>query len=129
MTTHSVSGQRDATIVLEPWVGGRIFERVRDGREFEWGSVVAFEPPRRLVCEWLVADLTTELEVRFLEQRDGGTLVELEHRGWDRFGDEATERRDANAAGWGGVLPSYIEACVAARSYEPCDSAWQVGSW
>jgi uncharacterized protein YndB with AHSA1/START domain len=113
MGTHSVSAQHDARLVLEPRVGGRIFERLQDGREFEWGSVVAFEPPRRLVCEWLVADLTTELEVRFSEEDDGGTLVELEHRGWEQFGDDAPARRDANAGGWAGVLPHYVAACGA----------------
>jgi Activator of Hsp90 ATPase homolog 1-like protein len=111
MSTHSVSGKRDATLVLEPWVGGRIFERVNEGREFEWGSVLVFEPPERLLCEWMVADLTTELEVRFWDDEDGGTVVELEHRGWDRFGDEAAGRRDTNAVGWEGVLPFYVAAC------------------
>jgi uncharacterized protein YndB with AHSA1/START domain len=116
MATHSASGQRDASLVLEPWVGGRIFERAGDGREFEWGSVVAFEPPQRLVCEWLVADLVTELEVRFLDQVDGGTLVLLEHRGWEQFGDEAGQRRNANAGGWEDVLPLYVDACAAEGS-------------
>jgi uncharacterized protein YndB with AHSA1/START domain len=111
MATHSVSGQQDAALVLEPWVGGRVFERVRDGCEFEWGRVLAYEPPHRLVCEWLVADVTTEVEARFTEHDDGGTAVVLEHRGWERFGDEARERRDANAAGWERVLPRYTAAC------------------
>jgi Activator of Hsp90 ATPase homolog 1-like protein len=111
ISTHSVSGEPDATLVLEPWVAGRIFERLKDGQEFEWGTVMVFEPPERLVCEWMVADLKTELEVRFSGEQDGGTVVELEHRGWDQIGDEATVRRDANAVGWEGVLPFYVAAC------------------
>jgi uncharacterized protein YndB with AHSA1/START domain len=95
MATHSVGGQRDAELVLEPRVGGRIFERLTDGREFDWGSVVAFEPPRRLVCDWLVADLATQLEVRFLEEQDGGTQTRVAGRGCYR----ATSRRATGSQG------------------------------
>jgi uncharacterized protein YndB with AHSA1/START domain len=123
MATHSVSSERDASIVLEPRVGGRIFERVPDGREFDWGSVVVFEPPWRLVCEWLIADLATELEVRFTDPEDGGTLVLLEHRGWEQFGDQADDRRDTNAGGWEVVLPLYTTACAMRSSAAARDRA------
>jgi uncharacterized protein YndB with AHSA1/START domain len=85
MATHSVSGRRDAALVIEPGPGGRIYEQTASGQQFSWGTVVTWEPPRRLVCEWLVGDTPTELEVRFAPDADGGTLVELEHRGWERF--------------------------------------------
>jgi uncharacterized protein YndB with AHSA1/START domain len=111
MATHSVSGRRDAVLVIEPGAGGRIYERTADGREFSWGTVVAWEPPARLVCEWLVGDTPTELEVRFADG-DGGTVVEIEHRGWERFGEAAPGRRDQNARGWSGVIPGYIAACA-----------------
>jgi uncharacterized protein YndB with AHSA1/START domain len=111
MATHSSSGERDATLAIEPHEGGRIVERSADGREFDWGRVALWEPPHRLVCDWLVGDVTTELEVRFLAQDDQRTLVEIEHRGWERFGDEEVTRRDANDHGWSGVLPRYVAAC------------------
>jgi hypothetical protein len=41
---------------------------------------MVWEPPARLVCHWLVGDTPTELEVRFAAERDGGTVVEIEHR-------------------------------------------------
>jgi hypothetical protein len=55
MATHSSSGERDATLTIEPREGGRIVERSADGREFDWGRVALWEPPHRLVCDWYVA--------------------------------------------------------------------------
>jgi hypothetical protein len=52
--THSVvayaSGFKDkpATVILEPRVNGRIFERTRDGDEHLWGTVLAWQPPARV---------------------------------------------------------------------------------
>jgi len=111
MATHSVSGRRDAVLVIEPGAGGRVYEQTADGREFSWGRVLAWEPPGRLVCEWLVGDTATELEVRFTAGGDGETVVEIEHRGWEQFGEAAGDRRDQNARGWSGVIPLFVTAC------------------
>jgi len=73
--------------------------------------VLAWEPPGRLVCEWLVGDTATELEVRFTAGGDGETVVEIEHRGWEQFGEAAGDRRDQNARGWSGVIPLFVTAC------------------
>jgi uncharacterized protein YndB with AHSA1/START domain len=94
MATYSVSGRHDAVLVIEPGGGGRIYEQTADGQEFAWGTVVAWEPPTRLVCEWLVGDTPTELEVRFTTDADSGTVVEIEHRGWERFGEAGRDCRD-----------------------------------
>jgi uncharacterized protein YndB with AHSA1/START domain len=111
MATHSVSGRRDSVLVIEPGAGGRIYEQTADGRELPWGTVVVWEPAGRLVCEWLVGDIQTELEVRFAAGADGGTVVEIEHRGWERFGEAGDDRRGWNDRGWSGVIPRYVAAC------------------
>lgn len=112
---HTVSGA-PASVAFEPRAGGRIFERAADGAEHEWGEVIAWEPPHRLVYLWhLRADRSdaTEVEIRFAAA-GAYTRVTIEHRGWERLGARAAERRERNERGWSGVLPRYIAACQSA---------------
>src|SRR5260370_2764005 len=85
MATPPVSGRRDSVLVIEPGAGGRIYERTADGQELPWGTVVAWEPAARLLCEWLVGDTPTQLQGRFAADADGGTRVEVEDPGAERF--------------------------------------------
>ena len=108
---HSVSGEPGLKVIFEP--GGRIYERTPDGTEHDWGEVLAWEPPHRLVYLWhLRFDRSdaTEVEVTFTAT-DDGTAVAIEHRGWERLGAVAEERRDRNRRGWGGVIERYRAAC------------------
>lgn len=107
---HTYTGQDDLQIVLEGRVGGRIFERTRDGVEWEWGEVTVWEPPARLVYLWhLRRDRSdaTEVEIRFNEVTRDATRVEIEHRGWERLGANGQDQRDRNAGGWASLLPHY----------------------
>jgi uncharacterized protein YndB with AHSA1/START domain len=116
--THSISaGGPSGTpeiFVLEPRSGGRLFERTRDGSECEWGRILVWEPPGRLVLEWSVNPEapSTEVEVRFSAHGER-TQVELEHRGWERFPPEHGPKARASyasAGGWEEVLGAYVEA-------------------
>ncbi len=112
--SHTVTVEQGLEVVFEPRVGGRIFERTASGAEHDWGEILAWEPPRRLVYLWhLRADRAdaTEVEITFLQQ-PRGTRVEIEHRGWERLGSRGQERRDANAGGWANLLPHFVEACA-----------------
>lgn len=112
---HTVSHEPGAEIVFEPWAGGRIFERTRGGREIEWGRIVEWDPPRRLRYLWHIAtDLAyaTDVDIVFRELPGATTRVEIEHTGWDRLGDIGRGWRDANRAGWDGVLPAYTRDAV-----------------
>lgn len=107
---HTVSHEPGAEIVFEPRRGGRIFERTPAGDEIEWGQIVEWDPPRRLRYLWHIATEpgnATDVEIVFRELPDSTTQVEIEHGGWDRLGDTGQAWRDANRAGWDGVLPSY----------------------
>jgi activator of Hsp90 ATPase-like protein len=99
--------------VLEPHVGGRIFERTETGAEIPWGEVTIWEPPRRLGYLWHMrrdrAD-ATDVEIGFVDRRDGTTRVEIEHRGWERLGADGETWRNTNERGWATLLPHYTRA-------------------
>jgi uncharacterized protein YndB with AHSA1/START domain len=113
---HSVSGDPQLTVTFEPRRGGRIYERTPDGIEHDWGEVLDWEPPRRLRYVWHLrfdrAD-ATEVEIAFAPG-PAGTTVTIVHRGWERLGAKAPERRERNRRGWNGLIPHYLRACAAA---------------
>jgi len=96
---------------IEPQVGGRVFERAKDGKESVWGHVLAYEPPHRLSFSWLVglsAEAEQLIDIRFTAE-GGGTRVELTHSGWEKLGDAAAALRERYDTGWGML----IERCFA----------------
>jgi len=113
--THSIGEELVDAVVLECKPGGKFFERQPDGTTANWGEVIAWDPPQRLVIRWEVnpANPATEIEVRFSPIATG-TVVELEHRGWERYGDNAAEKYAGynSAEGWDLVLGRYAEACT-----------------
>jgi uncharacterized protein YndB with AHSA1/START domain len=42
------------SIVMEPHVGGRFYERAADGTEMTRGTITEWQPPRRLAVTWRV---------------------------------------------------------------------------
>jgi uncharacterized protein YndB with AHSA1/START domain len=76
----------DGTLAFDPGVGGRLYTRFSDGREFEIGRISVWEPGRRLVFAWrqasFASDQSTEVEVRF-EAVGAQTRVSVQHSAWD----------------------------------------------
>ena len=108
--------------VLEPREGGRRYEIGVDGTECEWGRVLQWEPPSRLVLAWQIdgswsfdPTLVTEVEVRFVAETPSRTRVELEHRDLERFGDAQEPVRAAfdSPGGWQGLLDGFARATAA----------------
>lgn len=75
--------------------GRRLIETLANGKVFQIGAVLTWEPPERLVFSWRQAafppDLHTEVEVRF-EAVGDETRVSVEHRGFDRVPAESAAR-------------------------------------
>lgn len=111
----SIHGAESAACGIEPRVGGEVFEISNVGARERWGTVIAWEPPHRLVMTWhpgRAPSSAQEVEVRFVAIEDG-TRVELEHRGWNRYGDGAEEARASYENGWAIVFDRrFAEACA-----------------
>jgi uncharacterized protein YndB with AHSA1/START domain len=115
VAAHSVAPEQVATVVLEGRVGGRLYERRHDGGEADWGRVLAWEPPDRLVLAWSPSPgrpAPTQVEVRFTAVEADHTRVQLEHRGWERLGDQAAQVRSGYEGGWPGVLDAFAGAAM-----------------
>jgi uncharacterized protein YndB with AHSA1/START domain len=123
LATKSIGSAEAQTAVVEPEAGGRWFERDVDGSECDWGRVIAYEPPARLVLNWQIgADwrhdpaINTEVEVRFVAEAEGLTRVELEHRGLlEAYGDSAEQLYSIfdSPDGWTDILDRYGKAAGA----------------
>ena len=106
LDTHSL-GEEPVTAVID---GRRVYERERDGREHTWGRIVAWEPPRRLAFTWEVRrGGQSEVEITFSPE-GGGTRVDLEHRGFEVYGDVGEAVRARYQPGWEYVLGCYRRA-------------------
>lgn len=104
----SYGGPRAHQIFLEPWVGGRFFERFVDGDELQVGTVIACEPPRHIVFTWTAADWEGESEVAVaFSAVAGGTNVEVIHRGFERLGPLGADVAAKFRGGWPRVLAAY----------------------
>lgn len=113
--SHHIGKTDTFKAMLEPKLGGRWFEKGDDGSECDWGRVLAWEPPARLVLSWNInaqwqsdPSIANEVEVLFTQLGEHTTLVELEHRRLERYGDDALMMRNVfdSEGGWTGILVS-----------------------
>ncbi|MFP5297455.1 MAG: SRPBCC domain-containing protein, partial [Actinomycetota bacterium] len=115
--THSIAadtfeGRVTVTeLVFEAHPGGSIYEVMSDGTKGEWGKVLEWEPPGRVVFSWKpnLEDVPpTEVEVTFIAV-DDGTDVRLEHRGWERLGERGAVLRRGYEQGWPTMLSRFAQ--------------------
>jgi len=113
--THHIGPSPFIEIVVEPRVGGGWFEVDQDGTTCQWGSILAWEPPDKLVLTWgLQSDWkfdpdlskSSEVEVRFVPMGDSATLVEFEHRYLERHYEGEKIAVGVNS-GWDVVLEGF----------------------
>ena len=125
MVSHHIGAADCADVRVEPRVGGRWFERGTDGSECDWGHVLAWEPPARVVLAWQLnaqfandPAMQSEVDVRFTVLDAERTQVELEHRGLEVFGADAAAMHDTFSSpnGWGGMLEHYAEVASARQA-------------
>jgi uncharacterized protein YndB with AHSA1/START domain len=118
LRTHSMREEHATSCAFEARPGGRIYEVVDDGTQEEWGRVLTWEPPNRVVYAWKPNRSPlplTEVEVRLEADGPSRTRVELLHRGWERLGAVAAEARAEYGGehGWPWVLGLYASTAGA----------------
>jgi uncharacterized protein YndB with AHSA1/START domain len=116
---HHIGKAEMERAVLEPRAGGRWYEVGVDGSQCDWGKVLVWDPPKRVVMAWQLNHewqydpaLVTELELRFTPIGPMQTRVELEHRNMDRFGVHSAKMREilGSAQGWTTHLTLFADA-------------------
>jgi hypothetical protein len=107
-----------ARLEFQARMSGSILEHLSDGRTLPWAEVIAWDPPRRVLMAWRPHSMPephTEVDVTF-SPRAAGTLVELEHRGWERLSEAVGAALYAiYARGWVTTLADYAAAAGEAK--------------
>ena len=121
---HHIGEADLAEALIEPRTGGRWYERGVDGTECDWGKVLVFDPPARLVLSWQLnadfaydpdASRASEVEVLFTEE-GGQTQVALEHRHIERHAERAEEMAESlrGEGAWPAIMDLFAKAAAAA---------------
>lgn len=113
LETYGLFLEDRGTVAFEdrdPWV---LVETAQDGRESVWGEVLDYEVSSRLRMTWhpghSLEAMPTEIELTFTADGDG-TIVVLEHRGWEKCEGDRRDARGGYDEGWNAVLARYREA-------------------
>lgn len=108
-------------VEMEPREGGLFHEFGPHGFRCDWGRVLAWRPPERLVFSWQITPerlpepnpgKASEVEVCF-GPTGAGSLVELDHRGFERHGEGATGYAEMmGSQGWPFALERFAAAAA-----------------
>jgi activator of Hsp90 ATPase-like protein len=97
---YSVGGDRVRDVTVEPRVDGRVYETWDDGTVREWGRLLAWEEPHRVVMSWVCTPATTEVELTFTALGPSLTRVAVEHRGWEALSTDQLAQDCAQPGGY-----------------------------
>jgi uncharacterized protein YndB with AHSA1/START domain len=115
LALYSIRADEAETCAMEPWVGGRVFERTRSGEQHDWGSVIEWDPPERVKFSWDpagVGDRNQTVDVEFSADADG-TRVTLIHTGWETSGVAVCALRTDHGAMWSALLEHFFSVFAA----------------
>jgi len=119
--THHVGGTPFKDILIDQRAGGRWYEINANGEECIWGSVLTWEPPKKVVLSWhLQPDWSfspdfakaSEVALEFIAEGPEKTRLEFEHRHLERHGAgwESMREKVSAPGGWPMILDCYLQA-------------------
>jgi hypothetical protein len=85
-----------------------------DGKRSVWGSVIEWQPGVQVSFTWHPGrdpDRPSHVSVSFTARPSAGTLVVLQHSGWEVFDDPPTARHEYGQ-GWPMVLKRYADTAA-----------------
>ena len=104
-------GIEPSEIHFVPKLGGRYYERFKDGSEFVIGHITQYEPPHKLAFSWAGRDWPpgeSLFELSF-DANDDGTQLTLTHSGFEIFGEEAAEMVQGYTMGSAEILDFFTK--------------------
>jgi len=128
---HTIASFPVDRSIIEPWAGGRCFDRGADGSECDWGQVLAWEPPTRLVLAWQVdgtwsyepeVDNASRVTVSFAAL-GGQTRLTLVHDEFERHLKAGPHLADGVRDGWGTALHLFADAAGSQSAAGPAARA------
>lgn len=116
---YTWAGEGLEEIAIEPYENGRCYERGPNGFECDWGRVLKYEPPNRIIFTWQIdpdrvpqpnAKKASEVEVLF-EGSDNETELTFIHRNFENHDDNAEAYKEAlgSPQGWPYILNNFEE--------------------
>jgi uncharacterized protein YndB with AHSA1/START domain len=107
---HHVATASVVAMIVEPRVGGRLYDRCEDGSESAWGQVTQWDPPKGFAFAWMLTStwqLETDVEkasrVSLSFSPEGEqTRVTVVHNEFERLSDGGQGMAEAVGApdGW-----------------------------
>jgi uncharacterized protein YndB with AHSA1/START domain len=113
--SHTISEAPVERAIIEPRAGGRCYDRGTDGSECDWGQVLVWEPPSKLVLAWQVdgawsyepeVEHASRVTVSFAPDGER-TEVTLVHDEFERHGSTGADLAAGVRDGWGAPLQTF----------------------
>ena len=109
---YTANAETLETVTIEPRVGGRVYATHSDIGEDEWGAVTVWEPGRRLVLTFTLAQdpaHPSEVAAEFVPDDATTCTLRFAHGGWT----EANAAVRPKFGDWGVILDRYVALLVA----------------